>query len=129
MWCVGPITLAAKGCQDTPGWRNKYGSDCHAFLDDGHCRGGGFLKGHEWAAGAEFGSPGVHCCVCGKSDDGWNEQEQDYDQDEEDYESNDENNADSYDYGNDDEEQKCECWHLQHLCMTYPGMEVTHILA
>ena len=59
-------SVAESHCRDTPGWKNPYGSGCSDFVRDGHCGGASFLPGHEWAADAEFGSPGLHCCVCGK---------------------------------------------------------------
>ena len=59
-------TLADATCADTAGWTNAYHAVCRDFLTDGHCTGTGFAAGHEWAAGAAFGSAGEHCCVCGK---------------------------------------------------------------
>ena len=72
MWLI--LSAAASPsitCADTPGWRSPYNADCSALQRDGHCGCGadgvcGFLVGHEWAAGEGFGSPGEHCCVCGK---------------------------------------------------------------
>ena len=51
-------------CADTPGWRSVFGAGCDAFVTDGHCGGGAFLPGHEWAAGAKWGHPEQHCCAC-----------------------------------------------------------------
>ena len=53
-------------CSDTPDWTNRYGASCRRMQIDGHCAGGRFVSGHEWAAAAQFGTPGMHCCVCGK---------------------------------------------------------------
>lgn len=55
-------------CRDTQEWTNQFHASCAALKNDGHCTGTGFVAGHEWAAGAEFGNPGIHCCACGKLD-------------------------------------------------------------
>eukprot|EP00966_Prymnesium_polylepis_P299282 6915771-Prymnesium_polylepis.1 len=55
------------GCEDSAGWSNKFGATCRSYDDEGHCSDGGFMPGHEWSGGAAFGSPELHCCVCGKA--------------------------------------------------------------
>ena len=60
------VAGATAACQDTPGWRNPFNAGCIDFAADGHCVNSKFAEGHEWAASAEYGEAGLHCCVCGK---------------------------------------------------------------
>ena len=58
--------VAAVGCTDTAGWLNQFDANCAAMAAEGHCKGGAFVAGHEWAAGTDYGSPEKNCCACGK---------------------------------------------------------------
>ena len=54
-------------CFDAPlGWANPFGTTCAMYLSEGHCTGTGITPGREWTASADFGSPQLHCCGCGK---------------------------------------------------------------
>ena len=48
---------AVVGCLDTTGWQNPYDATCAKMVADGHCTDGALVPGHEWAAGAAYGSP------------------------------------------------------------------------
>ena len=53
-------------CVDTLGWHNQFAATCATYASEKHCVDGGFARGHEWAAGMEFGEPEKNCCECGK---------------------------------------------------------------
>ena len=68
---------ATSWCVDTPRWQNvkpawqnyrRAGGNlgCGDYERKGYCRGGNVVPGAEWSLGAEFNSPELHCCACGK---------------------------------------------------------------
>lgn len=51
------------GCENTPGWHNKFGATCKEY-EDQHCKDGSFLDGHAWTGGEQFNMPEKNCCAC-----------------------------------------------------------------
>ena len=68
VWVHLEAGVGVYGCTDDAKWDNGAGKRCDDYAAK-YCAGGHFLAGSEWAGGATFRHPELHCCACGNVTD------------------------------------------------------------